>query len=95
MTWFLQLATWQVCVGYTAVWSVPLDTRIPCIGSIDLQAWFTEELKSGTFSPTTPAAQLDSADVMTPFTPSAFPAFLSRSTHDEHLRLPLSREMAM
>ncbi|OAX44421.1 hypothetical protein K503DRAFT_678876 [Rhizopogon vinicolor AM-OR11-026] len=63
-------------------------------------AWFTEELNAlksvpeGALSPTTPAAQLDFTDVMTPFTPSAFPAFLS-GTHDEQLSLPLSREMAM
>jgi exocyst complex component 4 len=63
-------------------------------------AWFTEELNAlksspdGTLSPITPAA-LESANVMMPFTPSAIPTFLSRSTYDEQLSLPLSREMAM
>ncbi|KAG2122034.1 Sec8 exocyst complex component-specific domain-containing protein [Suillus cothurnatus] len=63
-------------------------------------AWFTEELNAlksspdGTLSPITPAA-LESANVMMPFTPSAIPTFLSRSTYDEQLSLPLSQEMAM
>lgn len=67
----------------------------------DLQAWFTEELNAlksapeDPLSPTTPAAQLDSTDVMTPFTPSAFPAFLARGAYDEQLSLPLTRAMAM
>ncbi|KAG0704359.1 Sec8 exocyst complex component-specific domain-containing protein [Suillus ampliporus] len=64
-------------------------------------AWFIEELNTlksapeGTLSPTTPSATLESANVVTPFTPSTIFTFLSRGTYDEQLSLPLSREMAL